>query len=101
MIPANITSELAFLQTQVAAAKPLSNAPFTSVKAMQLNAGNLVADIQTVLVATNTLDTWVAPVDPASMVLGFGAVVIAADDQNNLSSMRGLVGRVASNLDQL
>jgi hypothetical protein len=100
-IPANITSELTFLENQVTAAKPLANAPYATVKAMQLNAGNLVNDIQTALTATSTLDTWVAPIDAPTMVTGFDAIVTAAQDQSTLSLMRGVVGRAASNLDQL
>lgn len=112
-IPTNITTELANLQAQVKAATPLSNAPFATIKAMQLNAGNLVADIQSALTTTKLipnivlttdsvlLDTWVAPVDPVSMVTGFNAVVVAGNNQNDLSLKRGVVGRVASNLDQL
>lgn len=100
-IPGNITAELANLQSQVAAATPLANAPFSTIKALQLNAGNLVNDIQTALTVPNKLDTWVPPVDPISMVNGFDAVVTAAQDQSNLSLMRGVVGRAASNLDQL
>ena len=98
---ANIQTELATLQAQVTAATPLANAPFAAVKAMQLNAGNLVNDIQTALTTVSVLDTWVAPVDPISMVNGFNLEVTASIDQNNLSLMRGVVGRVASNLDQL
>jgi hypothetical protein len=112
-IPADITIELSSLQAQVAAAVPLNNAPFATIKALQLNAGNLVDDIQTALTTTTLipnivlttdsrlLDTWVPPVDPISMVTGFNAVVIAGDNQSDLSLMRGVVGRVASNLDQL
>jgi hypothetical protein len=100
-IPANITSELAYLQTQVAAAAPLNNAPFATVKAIQLNAGNLVGDIESALTSTSKLDTWAAPVDPISMVNGFDGLVAAAEDQSKLSLMRGLVGRATSNLDQL
>lgn len=100
-IPSNITSELAYLQSQVAAAAPLNNAPFATVKAIQLNAGNLVSDIQAVLTATSKLDTWAAPVDPISMVSGFDGLVAEAADQSSLALMRGLVGRATSNLDQL
>jgi hypothetical protein len=100
-IPANITTELAFLQAQVKAATPLANAPFTTIKAMQLNAGNLVADIQTALTAKSTLDTFAAPVDPISMINGFQLVVTAGQDQNKLSLLRGVSGRVAANLNQL
>jgi hypothetical protein len=102
MIPANITSELTNLQVQVAAATPLNNANFATIKAIQLNAGNLVADIQSALTASpNRLDTWAAPVDAISMIAGFQLSVTAARDQADLSLMRGVVGRVASNVDQL
>jgi hypothetical protein len=112
-IPVNITTELTSLQAQVAAATPLNNAPFSTIKAMQLNAGNLVNDIQTALTTTTLipnivlttdavlLDTWIPPPDPISMVTGFNAVVTAGDNQSSLSLMRGVVGRAASNLDQL
>lgn len=100
-IPSNITTELAALQAQVAAASPLNSASFPTIRALQLNAGNLVADIQAALTASNTLDTWIAPSDPISMVAGFNAVVTAGEDQSNLSLMRGVVGRAATNLDRI
>lgn len=100
-IPANITAELADLQGQVAAAVPLANAPLATKRAIQLNAANLLADIQSTLVARNTLDTWQAPGDAPSMVVEFDAVVTAGDDQSTLALMRGVVGRATSNLDQL
>lgn len=112
-IPANITTELTSLQAQVAAATPLNNAPFSTIKALQLNAGNLVSDIQTALTTTTLipnivlttdtgwLDPWVAPLDPISIIAGVNNVVVAAQNQNELSLMRGVVGRAASNLSQL
>lgn len=100
-IPVNITTELTDLQAQVAAATPLDAAPFSTIKALQLNAGNLVADIQTALTASSTLDTWTAPIDAPSIISGFQLVVTAAEDQNTLSLMRGVVGRAASNLNEL
>ena len=112
-IPTNITTELASLQAQVKAATPLNNAPFATIKAMQLNAGNLVSDIQfalttiklvpNIVLTTDSLllDTWLPPPDPISMVTGFNAVVVSGDNQRDLSLMRGVVGRAASNLDQL
>jgi hypothetical protein len=100
-ISAQITTELQSLQAQVAAASPLTNANFAAVKAMQLNAGQLVSDVQASLVTSSPLDTWVAPTDPQSMIAGFAGVVGAGVDQSKLSLMRGVVGRVASNLGQL
>lgn len=101
-IPANITTELRSLQAQVIAAAPLANASTATITALQLNAGNLVADIQAALVAPgNLLDVWVSPIDPISIVGGVLSVLSASQDQNKLSLMRGVIGRVASNLDQL
>jgi hypothetical protein len=112
-IPSNITTELASLQAQVAAATPLNNAPFSTIKALQLNAGNLVNDIQAALTTTTLipnivfttdgllLDTWLPPPDPISIVTGFNTVVVAGENQTDLSLKRGVVGRAASNLDQI
>ncbi len=112
-IPSNITTELTSLQAQVKAATPLNNAPFTTIKAMQLNAVNLVSDIQTALTTTKLvpnivlttdsvlLDTWLAPVDATSMVTGVLMVLTAAQNQQQLSLLRGVAGRVADNLNQL
>ena len=101
-ISTTITTALSSLQAQVAAAAPLANASIPTITALQLNAAQLVSDIQTALTATSTLDTWVAPADPISMVNGFDQVVVAGVEiRSNLSLMRGVVGRAASNLDQL
>lgn len=100
-IPANISSELIFLQKQVLAAGKLENAPFSTVKAIQLNAANLVADIQTTLTSASDIDTWTAPADQPGIVSGFLKVAVEATDQNTLSLMRGIVGRSLSNLNQI
>ena len=101
-IPANITTELTSLQAQVAAAAPLANATHATKVALQLNAGQLVADVQSALVApSNLLDTWIAPTDPVVIISGVLGLLTASQDQNNLSLMRGVTGRAASNLDQL
>ena|SRR5258708_4075738 len=113
MIPAAITTALTSLQAQVVAASPLANASNSTIVALQLNAGNLVISIQNALTTTTLipniilttdsilLDTWVAMVDPITIVNGVNNVVGSAENQNNLSLMRGVVGRATSNLDQL
>lgn len=101
-IPANIVSELQFLEAQVAANKPLVNATPATKEAMKLNAAQLVSDIQTALTASpSILDTWIAATDPAAIVIGFDVMVTTAQDQSTLSQLRGVVGRAASNLDQI
>lgn len=102
MIPASITTALASLVAQVAAANPLVSAPRATILAIQLNAASLVSNIQSTLVApNNTLDTFVPPADPVAIIHGIWGLRHAADDQSNLSLMRGVVGRATSNLDQL
>ena len=100
-ISASITTALTSLQAQVAAAQPLANASRATRTALKLNAANLVASIQGALTASSILDTYVAPTDPGVMVAGVLRLLTAAEDENTLSLMRGVVGRAASNLDQL
>lgn len=100
-ISSSITTALQSLINQVAAAKPVASASQPTRTALKLNAANLVASIQSALVAPSLLDTWVAPIDAPSIVAGVLQLVSAAQDQSNMSVMRGTVGRVASNLDQL
>jgi hypothetical protein len=114
-VPTSVLTELAVLQAQVLAASPLSNASDATVEAMQLNAEQLVNDIQTALIAvsvptgTNTvsvtdgslLDGWVAPIDPGTIASSLLTVDDAATNQSDLSLMRGVVGRVAANLNQI
>lgn len=112
MIPANITIALASLEAQVAAASPLASAPHSALVAAQLNASNLVNMIQTALTTTLTsniilttdsvlLDTWVPPIDSISIINGILNVLVSSQNQNQLSLIRGVVGRATSNLDQL
>ena len=100
-IPASITTALTSLESQVNAATPLANASQATRTALKLNAAALVANIQSTLTATSILDTWVAPTDPGLIIAGVLTLETAAEDESNLSLMRGVVGRAASNLDQL
>jgi hypothetical protein len=98
----NIATELTDLQAQVAANTPLLSASQATRIAIKLNAAQLVSDVQAALVAPNNLlDTWAAPSDPGAIASGILTVLQASQDQSNLALMRGLVGRVASNVDQL
>jgi hypothetical protein len=100
-IPSSITTAISSLESQVAAAQPLANASQATRTALKLNAAALVTNIQDTLTEGSILDTWAAPIDPASIVAGVLLVVTASEDQNTLSLMRGVCGRAASNLDQL
>jgi hypothetical protein len=113
-IPSNVTNALTSLQLQVAKALPLESASRPTIQALQLNAGALVAAIDTALAnaatmsglvptgaTAPTIDTWIAPTAPEDIIADLQAMLVSATDQWNLAVMRGLVGRVASNLDQL
>ena len=102
MIPQTITDELTSLQAQVAAASPLSTANRATVTALQLNAGSLVTDVEAAQHSlAGALDTYTAEVDPVDIIQGVLGVYQNALDEANITYMRGLTGRVASNLDQL
>lgn len=113
MIPSSITTALDSLQTQVNAALPLESASRPTIQALQLNAQTLVAAIDAAIASAATLstsgtiglvatlDNWTGPIDPEGMISGVKAMLVSATDQWALAVMRGLVGRVASNLDQL
>lgn len=115
-ISTTITVALASLEAQVLAAEPLANASHATITALQLNAGNLVTNIQTAitigrtaptlvgttaLTTTGLLDAWIPPIDAATIITGVLSVLSAAKDQSKLSLMRGVVGRATSNLNQL
>ena len=101
-ISATITTELADLQAQLAAATPLTQAGHASVVAIKLNAGQLLNDVQSALIApANLLDTWTAPSDAPAMASGLLGVLDAAEDQSALALARGQIGRVVSNLNQV
>lgn len=111
-IPVNITTELTSLEAQVIAATPLANTPHSTLVAIQLNAINLTADVQTALTTTTLtnlipstdstlLDSWVPPIDAVTIVTGILTVSTAAQNQQTLSLLRGIVGRVVSNLEQI
>jgi hypothetical protein len=102
MIPANVTTELADLQAATVAAAPLTSASRATITALQLNAAQLVADIDAAMVTTaGALDTWVAPADPVPILTGVLGQLTSAVDQSALATMRGYVGRSTSNLEQL
>lgn len=113
-IPADIMAELANLQQQTAAAAPLNNAPRAIVIAMQLNADKLVADADAAqFTLAGVLDTWTAyvpggklpypfgTIDPVQIINGVLQLTGNAQDEQAIVLMRGLLGRVADNLDQL
>jgi hypothetical protein len=102
MIPANVTTALNSLQTQVAAASPLEKASTPTITALQLNADALVTLIDNALTAAaDGLDSWIAPSEVLNIISGVLTSQTAAIDQSNLALMRGVCGRVAANLDQL
>jgi hypothetical protein len=100
-ISSSILNAFLSLQKQLVAAGPLLSASYPTRTALKLNAANLVASVQSALTSDTLLDTWTAPSDPPSMVAGVQTVISDAQDVSNLSVMRGVLGRVASNLDQL
>lgn len=102
MIPTAISNALNALSTNFGIADPLNSAGKAAVTSLQSQAENLVSAID----ASNTsmspsIDGFVQPANIASLpgaLLGLQQSVI---DQSNLSQMRGFIGRVVYNLNQV
>jgi hypothetical protein len=101
-IPQSIIGQLQFLQNQYNQAQPLLAQPRSIIVALQLNAANLVAALDTAETnAVGQLDSWTQPGDPFALISSLQALLTAAQDQTALFNIRSLIGRVTSNLDQL
>lgn len=101
-VPQKILGEVQFLSNQINSSQPLTSQPKSLVTAMQLNAANLVKDIDAAQGdAIGQLDTWVQPGDPFALISSLQGLGISATDQLSIFDTRSFVGRLASNLDQL
>jgi hypothetical protein len=100
-VPANISSEVTALRSQIAAAAPLTNASYATITALQLNAEQLVNDSSAALLAPSILDNYVVSPDPAAMIPEVLQIYQTSLDMNNINVINYKVGRVSINLDQL
>ena len=97
-----LQAEIAALNVAFAAATPIEQAPRAAVTALQINAAQLVSDVDAALAgAAGALDTFTAPAMAADMATGLTGLYTASQNQTDLADLRGLAGRVASNLDQI
>ena len=97
-----IQAELENLQAQVTAASPLTSASPPTLLAIQLNAAQLLANINTAITnGVGQLDVWIAPVDPEQIIDGVLELKWQATNQSHLVLMEGYVARSNLNLDQL
>ena len=100
-LPTSITADLANLQTAYASAAPLATAPATTVYALSVQAGSVVSDLDSaVLAASGALDTYTAPVMAPAIATGVLGLLTASQTQSALTDIRGYVGRIALNLAQ-
>jgi len=103
-IPQTIINEFAFIQTQINAALPLTAATHATIVALQLNADQLVIDCEQAQGSlVGQLDTyvWTPGDDPVNIVVAVQGLNASAADEANIVLLRGLAGRMASNLNQL
>ena len=97
-----LQAQIAAMQAAFAAASPIEQAPRAAVTALQINAAQLVSGVDAALAgAAGALDTFAAPVLAADMATGLTGLLTASQNQTDLADLRGLAGRVASNLDQI
>jgi len=104
MIPQNIASQFTNIQAQINAAIPLSTASHATVVALQLNSAELVSDCEQAQGSlAGALDTyvWTSGDDPAAITSAIQGLSTNANDEADIVWLRGLAGRMASNLSQL
>jgi hypothetical protein len=104
MIPQNIVNEFVNIQTQIDAAIPLATASHPTVIALQLNVDQLVNDCEQAQgTLAGKLDTyvWTPGNDPAATTSAIQGLSVNANDEADIAWLRGLAGRMASNLHQL
>ena len=100
-LPANITADLANLQTAYASAAPLASAASTTVYALAVQTNAVVADLDSAVeAASGGLDGFVAPVMAPAIATAVLGLLTAAQTQSALTDIRGFVGRMALNLGQ-
>jgi hypothetical protein len=103
-IPQTIITEFTDIQAQINAAIPLTSASQATVTALQLNADQLVSDCeqaQGTLVGQLDTYVWTPGDDPAIITVAVQGLNQSATDEANIVLLRGLAGRMASNLNQL
>jgi hypothetical protein len=103
-MPQRIADQFTFIQKQINAAIPLAAASHATVVALQLNAVNLVNDCEaTQGTLAGALDTyvWTPGDDPAAITAAIQGLNMNGTDEANIVLLRGLAGRMASNLNQL
>ena len=101
-IPAQITTDLNNLSTAFNAATPVATAGKVVVIGLQQQADALVSEIDASENLLNAaIDGFVEPTNLPSVAAAVVNHLQNVVDQSNLAEMRGLVGRVASNLNQV
>jgi hypothetical protein len=103
-IPQSIVTQFTDIQAQINAALPLTAASHATVVALQLNAVNLVNDCEQAQgTLAGALDTyvWTAGDDPGVITSAIQGLNMNGSDEANICLLRGLAGRMASNLNQL
>ena len=98
---AQIKSDLATLAANVTAAYPLAQAPQATLQLLQLQSAAVMNEVQAALVVDDALVTETDYADARSYILQLGLLFAAVFDQSTLADLRGFVGRVDANLNEV
>lgn len=101
-VTAAITAAIGALQTAVTAARPLEQAPGSTLFGLREQIGTLVRYVDSAIAASKgTLDGPEPDGTPQAILASFVALAGSAADQSALVDLRGFVGRAAVNFDQV
>ena len=96
-----IKADIATLSANVSAAYPLAQAPQATLQLLRLQAAAVVNEVQAALIADDALVTEPAYTDARAYIKQIGWLVAYVLDQSKLADLRGFVGRVEANLDEV
>lgn len=98
-VPASIANEITVLGLAIDDATPLASASVGVLTALATTADEVADAVQDALVAaTGALDMWSAPYMAPAIALGVLGVLNDSLTQLSLADLRGVTGRIASNL---
>ena len=100
-IPANIIADLQDLSAEYAAAAPLTIAASTTIQALAIEAASVVSDLDAAIpAAAGALDGFAPTGKAPAIATAVLGLLDASTTQSSLTDIRGIVGRMASNLNQ-
>jgi glyoxylate carboligase len=100
-VPATLSSDIASLSSTLSAAYPLAQAPRATISKLKFQADSIVAEVNAAVTADNALIVPPVFTDTISYIKSLNALVPQIVEQCYLVETGAIIGRVATNLQQV